>query len=81
MKWPCLFLGCKQEKHDSGGVLGGSENEAVVHAHHDKERLRFLHVGFPEDEPTIRCEYAVNTFTWIINKDGYETLKHVLSWG
>lgn len=64
MKWMCLFLGCKQEKHDSGGVVGGSESEAVVHARHDKERLRFLHVGFPEDEPTIRCEYEVNTSTW-----------------
>ncbi len=51
------FLGCKQEEYNSGGVMGEDETEAVLHTHHDKKCLSFLHMGFPKDQPTFRCKY------------------------
>ncbi len=37
--------------------MGEDETEAVLHTHHDKECLSFLHMGFPKDQPTFRCKY------------------------
>lgn len=43
------LLGRKQEEHHRGGVVGEKQTKTDLHARHDKERLGFLHVGFPED--------------------------------
>lgn len=63
------FSGYKQEEHHSPGVLGENASKTVLHSHHDKERFCYLHMGFPEDQSTIRCEclpphynfYTLNT--------------------
>lgn len=53
----CLFLpGCEQEEHHGGGVMGRNQNETVLHTRHDEERLRFLHMGFPENQHAIGCK-------------------------
>lgn len=50
----CIHLpGCKQEDYHCGGVMGENQSETVLHTYHDKERLGFLHMGFPENEPTF----------------------------
>lgn len=41
--------GCEQEKHHSGGVVGGHQGETVLHTHHDQERLGVVYMGLPED--------------------------------
>lgn len=67
MRIICLFLpGCEQEEHHGGGVMGRNQNKTVLHARHDEERLCFLHMGFPENQPTIRCKHKVFSSIYII---------------
>lgn len=48
-----FFPGCEQEEHHGGGVMGRNQHKTLVHTRHDNQRLRFLHVGFPENQPAV----------------------------
>lgn len=52
-----LFPGCEQEKHHGGGVVGRKQNKTVLHARHGKKRFRFIHMGFPKNQPSVGREH------------------------